>query len=113
MARGVDRRREPRVELRGVGMIDFGSRVLPCRLLDISRTGLALVTTVGPPAGIVRVRFRLGSRDAAWTEVDARVVRATDWDVAGERKIWGMKLQPMDLGTRTRLRGFVAYATRP
>ncbi|NVB38097.1 PilZ domain-containing protein [Pseudenhygromyxa sp. WMMC2535] len=103
----IDRRQVPRVSLHAVGTIDFGERTAPCQLLDLSRTGLRLVTPeCDLPADPVRIRFQLGRTDAAWTEVDARLVRARDYDARSSQ--WGMAFLPMDPGTRLRLRDFLA-----
>jgi hypothetical protein len=107
-----DRRHDPRVELRSVGVIDLGDHTVPCQLLDVSSSGLALLTPEPAPLRAVRVRFQLGSRDAAWTEVEGMVVRTQRWDEQGSTQLWGLRFAPLDLGTRTRLRGFVSTRLR-
>ncbi|PRQ03355.1 PilZ domain protein [Enhygromyxa salina] len=108
---GQERRTHPRVELRSVGTIDMGDHVRPCQTIDLSTTGLALVTPIRAPLRVIRVRFQLGSREAAWTEVEASVVRSYEWG-DGQNHVWALRLQPMDLGTRTRVRGFLAAQQR-
>ena len=75
-------------------------------------SGIAISTPIDPPLRAVRVRFQLGGRDAAWTELEARVVRSEARDRGHLSTLWGMRLQPMDLGTRTRVRGFVVSKLR-
>jgi hypothetical protein len=113
MARVEDRRRAPRVELRSSGEIDLGDYTVPCQLLDVSNGGIALLATEPAPLRAVRVRFQLGNHDAAWTEVEGQVVRSSRWspDDANTR-LWGLRFAPLDLGTRTRVRGFVAARLR-
>lgn len=106
-----DRRRAPRVELRSAGIINLGDYEVPCELLDVSDTGLALVTHEPAPLRAIRVRFQLG-RDAAWTEVEGQVVRTADADETGDTQLWGLAFAPLDLGTRTRVRGYVARRLR-
>jgi c-di-GMP-binding flagellar brake protein YcgR len=107
-----DRRRAPRVELRSEGTVDLGDCTVPCQILDVSDTGLALVAPKAAPLRAVRVRFQLGNREAAWTEIEGQVVRSADWDETGETQVWGLRFSPLDLGTRTRVRGFVAKSRR-
>jgi hypothetical protein len=107
-----DRRRAPRVELRSVGEVDLGDYLVPCQLLDLSNTGLALLTPEPAPTRAVRVRFQLGDRAAAWTDVEGQVVRCQAWADDGTTYVWGMQFGPLDLGTRTRVRGYVAALTR-
>lgn len=104
-----DRRRAPRVELRGIGIVDLGDYEVPCEILDVSDTGLALVTPEPAPLRAIRVRFQLGNSEAAWTEIEGQVVRTADWD---EGQLWGLRFSPLDLGTRTRVRGYVATRRR-
>lgn len=112
MQRMEDRRRSPRVELRSVGEVDLGDYSVPCQLVDLSNTGLSLVTPEPAPARAVRVRFQLGDRAAAWTEVEGRVVRSRAWAEDGATHLWGMQFAGLDLGTRTRVRGFVVSQIR-
>jgi hypothetical protein len=107
-----DRRRAPRVELRAPGTIDLGDYTAPCEILDVSNTGLALVTPEPPPLRAIRVRFRLGDREAAWTEIEGQVVRSAEWDENSDAQVWGLRFSPLDLGTRTRVRGYVATRRR-
>lgn len=107
-----DRRGQPRVGLSGWGTVELDDRTLECEVVDVSRTGLSVVVDERPPMGVVRVRFQLGDRDAAWTEVEGQVVRSRDHE-DGIRHVWGMRLQPMDWGTRTRFKGYVADKLRP
>lgn len=82
-------------------------------MLDVSDGGLALITPEPAPLRAIRVRFQLGNRDAAWTEVEGQVVRSSQWqpdDV--DTQFWGLRFAPLDLGTRTRVRGFVATQLR-
>jgi hypothetical protein len=110
MATEDERRRDVRVELRSLGVVDLGDRTVACQTLDVSRTGLAVVAAAPAPACPVLVRFKLGS-EAAWTDVEARVVHSHPLG-DGRNHVWGLKLQPMDLGTRTRVRGYVAAMRR-
>lgn len=112
MASVEDRRRAPRVELRSLGTVDLGDYTVPCQILDVSDTGLALVTPEPPPLRAIRVRFQLGDREAAWTEIEGQVVRSADWDENGEAQVWGLRFSPLDLGTRTRVHGYVANSRR-
>lgn len=107
-----DRRRAPRVELRSPGTVDLGDYTVPCRILDVSSTGMALITPEPAPLRAIRVRFQLGDSEAAWTEIEGQVVRSADWDEAGDAQVWGLQFSPLDLGTRTRVRGFVANRRR-
>lgn len=106
-----ERRRDVRVDLRSVGVVDLGDHTVPCETLDLSRTGLAVLAPAPAPARAIRVRFKLGSSDAAWTDVEAMVVHSHPFG-DGETHVWGLKLQPMDLGTRTRVRGYLAARRR-
>lgn len=112
MARVEDRRLAPRVELRSLGEVDLGDHTVPCEILDVSVSGLALITPEPAPLRAIRVRFRLGSRDAAWTEIEGRVVRCTEWGEQADTRVWGLRFDPLDLGTRTRVRGYVATRLR-
>ncbi|EDM76316.1 hypothetical protein PPSIR1_18457 [Plesiocystis pacifica SIR-1] len=106
-----DRRHRNRVELRSIGTIDFGDRVVPCQVLDLSADGLAVVTPARAlPLGPVRVRFQLGRRDAAWTEVDAVLRRRSAWAGVDSEAVWGLEILDMDLGTRTRVRDYLLQA---
>jgi hypothetical protein len=107
-----DRRRAPRVELRSVGRVDLGDYTVPCQLLDLSNTGLALVTPEPAPARAIRVRFQLGDRAAAWTDVEGQVVRCRTWADEAGCYVWGLQFGALDLGTRTRVRGYVAAQVR-
>lgn len=78
----------------------------------MSDTGLALLTHEPAPLRAIRVRFQLGSRDAAWTEVEGQVVRTADGDETGDAQLWGLAFAPLDLGTRTRVRGYIARRLR-
>ena len=106
-----DRRRELRVQLRSVGVADLGDRVVPCQTLDLSKSGLAVLAPAAAPTRPIRVRFQLGGSDAAWTEIEAMVVRSEP-SGDGQTHVWGLKLQSMDLGTRTRVRGYIAAMRR-
>lgn len=106
-----DRRRAPRVELRAAGIVDLGDYEVACEILDVSETGLALVTPEPAPLRAIRVRFQLGDREAAWTEVEGQVVRTADWAGAGDQ-LWGLRFSTLDLGTRTRVHGYVARRRR-
>jgi hypothetical protein len=108
-----DRRREVRVELHSVGVVDLGDHIVPCQTLDLSRSGLAVLARAPAPipARPIRVRFQLGDRYAAWTDVEGMIVRSDPWG-AGNTHVWGVKLEPMDLGTRTRVRGYIAATRR-
>lgn len=106
-----DRRRELRVALRSEGVVDLGDRTVACQTLDVSHSGLSVLTAVPAPARAIRVRFKLGRRDAAWTDVEAMVVHSHP-SGDGQTHVWGLKLQPMDLGTRTRVHGFIAATRR-
>ncbi len=107
-----DRRRAPRVELCSVGEIDLGDYTMPCQILDVSDGGLALITPEPAPLRAIRVRFQLGNRDAAWTEVEGQVVHSAEWEGRRGTQLWGLRFAPLDLGTRTRVRGFVALRLR-
>jgi len=107
-----DRRRAPRVELRAAGIVDLGDYQVPCEVLDVSATGLALVTPEPAPLRAIRVRFQLGDREAAWTEIEGQVVRSVGWDETGDTQLWGLRFSPLDLGTRTRVHGYVATRRR-
>jgi c-di-GMP-binding flagellar brake protein YcgR len=107
-----DRRRAPRVQLRAEGTVDLGDHTVPCQILDVSDTGLALVTPASAPLRAIRVRFQLGNCEAAWTEIEGEVVRSADWDETGETQLWGLRFSPLDLGTRTRVHGYVANTRR-
>jgi hypothetical protein len=107
-----DRRRAPRVELRSSGVVDLGDYTVPCQILDVSSTGLALVAPEPAPLRAIRVRFQLGDREAAWTEIEGQVVRSAEWDGDGDAQVWGLRFSPLDLGTRTRVRGYVASCRR-
>jgi c-di-GMP-binding flagellar brake protein YcgR len=99
--------------LRSEGTVDLGDHTVPCQILDVSDTGLALVTPEAvPPLRAIRVRFQLGNREAAWTEIEGQVVRSADWDETGGTQLWGLRFSPLDLGTRTRVRGYVANSRR-
>lgn len=107
----IDRRSSlPRVPLHSVGTIEFTDRpAAPCQLLDVSDNGLRLITPeCDLPREPVRVRFQLGRRDAGWTEVDARLVRARDFDSSSSQ--WAMEIIDMDMGTRRRLRDYLLTA---
>ncbi|MCA9682657.1 MAG: PilZ domain-containing protein [Myxococcales bacterium] len=109
----IDRRSSlPRVPLHSVGTIEFADRpAAPCQLLDVSDNGLRLVTPeCDLPRQPVRIRFQLGRRDAGWTEVDARLVRARDFDSSSSQ--WAMEIVDMDMGTRRRLRDYLLLAQR-
>lgn len=106
-----ERRGEVRVELRSTGVVDLGDRVVPCQTLDLSNSGLAVLAGAPAPARTIRVRFQLGGRDAAWTDVEATAVRSHPWGDGGTH-VWGLKLQSLDLGTRTRVRGYIAAKRR-
>ena len=102
-----ERRSKYRAPLRVVGTIDFGTHTAPCLVTDVSEHGLALLTDIGEHAqGPVQVRFRLGGLDAAEAAIDAEVVERRESD-AGFTAIWGLRILGADLGTRTRVRGFV------
>ncbi len=102
----IERRRVPRVLLHSVGTIDLGDRQIPCQTLELSVSGLSLLTPrAEPPSGPVRVRFQLGRRDASWTEVDARVVRSEGWDASSS--VWALELFELDPGPRRHVRSFV------
>lgn len=108
-----ERRHEVRVELHSIGVVDLGDQIVPCQTLDLSRTGLAVLAPAPAPVPVrtIQVRFQLGSRYAAWTDVEGTIVRSDPWG-DGETHVWGVKLQPMDLGTRTRVRGYIAATRR-
>lgn len=108
-----ERRRQPRAPLITDGEIDFGDHRAPCRVVDVSRTGLAVITEARrPPMRVIRVRFRIGGADASWAEIDATVVRAEPADEAGVNALWGMEFQPMEPGTRIKLRSYVTAELR-
>ncbi|KIG16673.1 hypothetical protein DB30_04292 [Enhygromyxa salina] len=90
-----------------MGVVDLGDRTVACQTLDVSRTGLAVLAAAPAPTCPVQVRFKLGSSEAAWTDVEAMVVHSHPLG-DGQNHIWGLKLHPMDLGTRTRVRGYIA-----
>ncbi len=107
-----ERRSVPRVPLASIGTIDLGDRRVPCQTLDLSSKGLSVVTPEDElPTGPVRIRFQLGRRDAGWTEVDAKLVRARAWDETGVGSVWALELLPMDPGTRTHVRDFVQLSS--
>jgi len=103
----VERRSKYRAPLRVVGTIDFGTHTAPCLIVDLSEHGMALLTNASEePDGPVQVRFRLGGLDAAVATIDAEVVDRRDSE-SGVNAIWGLRSIGVDLGTRTRVRGFV------
>ncbi|PRQ10099.1 PilZ domain-containing protein [Enhygromyxa salina] len=102
-----ERRREERVALHSVGVVDLGDHTVACQTLDVSRTGMAVLAAAAAPTCAVQVRFKLGNSDAAWTDVEAMVVHSHPLG-DGQTHVWGLKLHPMDLGTRTRVRGYIA-----
>ena len=107
-----DRRRAPRVELRASGEVDLGDHTVPCEIVDVSDGGLALIAPGPAPLRAIRVRFQLGNREAAWTEIEGQVVRCSPWGDEGDARLWGLRFAPLDLGTRTRVHGYVATRLR-
>jgi hypothetical protein len=104
----ADRRSTTRADLGAPGTIDLGDRVLPCQVLDLSEAGIAVLTDdQALPYGPVQVRFRLGGSDAAEASIDAMIVRRLPWKDERVGAVWGLRLLPMDIGTRTRVRDYV------
>lgn len=106
----MERRSKPRVPLRVPAQVNLGREKVPCMVIDISEHGLAvLVDSRIEPSNLVQIEFRLGTEEAAQTTLDAEVVRVRE-QRAGLTTMWGLRTVGADLGTRTRLRGFVRQA---
>jgi hypothetical protein len=86
------------------GWIDLGNHTVPCQTIDLSETGLGLLAPLSAPQQAVHVCFKLGE-DAAWTDVDGRVVRKQALEDHVE--LWGVELFPMDIGTSTRIGDYI------
>lgn len=104
----MDKRRQPRAGIVGQATIQGRSGTITCDMLDVGLGGMAVVAQGDPPPGFVRVQFRVGPESAAF-EVDGRVVRNVQKDGTG---VWGVQFVGMDVGTKKRLRGYVAETIR-
>ena len=62
-----------------------------------------------PSDFLMQVEFRLGKHDAAQATLDAELVELRP-NQAGLTTVWGLRTIGADLGTRTRVRGFVRQA---
>lgn len=81
---------------------------LEARLLDVGVGGMALLSRSGAPPGYLRIRFKLGPQSGEF-DVGGVVVRERHQD---EHTVWGVQFHGVDLGTRVRLRDYVAREQR-
>lgn len=106
----MERRSKPRVPLRVPAQVDLGDQKVACMVVDISEHGLAvLIDARVEPSNLMQVEFRLGKEDAAQATLDAELVEQRP-SQAGLTTVWGLRTVGADLGTRTRVRGFVRQA---
>jgi hypothetical protein len=98
--------------LRGSATVELGQRpetpALEARVLDVGVGGMALLTRNGAPPGFLRIRFKLGPQSGEF-DVGGTVVRERLQDDA---RVWGVRFCALDLGTRVRLRDYVARTNR-
>lgn len=105
-----ERRRDERRLFRGGALwAPVGSSPMQARTVDLSASGIALVSTINPTLGCrCRVRFALPLREGGSLNVDvmARVVRAS-FSAAEDGFRVGIEFDPLEPGTRRALRRFV------
>jgi hypothetical protein len=107
-----DRRSKERIALPVDGRMDLGGKVVPCVILNLSEGGLAVrIDAKLEPASPVRVSFRLGRHDAAEASIDAEFVNRRGQGADGTA-VWGLRMLPMDPGTRIRIRDLVLVESR-
>ncbi len=109
MADDMERRRSPRAKLRGRAEIEHREvGAAQAHVLDVGVGGMALLTSGGAPPGYLRIRFKLGPQSGDF-DVGGTVVSQRRAD---DQTVWGVKFHGIDLGTRVRLRDYVARQRR-
>ncbi len=84
-------------------MIQIGADRIHVWLVDVGIGGVAVLAPRLPPAGLLRISFRVGP-DAGFMDLDGVVVHSQP---RGSESLWGVELHGADPGTRTRLRDYV------